>query len=70
MIPLQAIKEIVVTEMPAADRLSIGLPIDINTATEEDLIMIKGIGQSTAQRILDLRNKLKRFDDIKSIDAD
>jgi competence ComEA-like helix-hairpin-helix protein len=60
-------QQIVVAKMPAADRLSVGLPIDINTATEEDLIMIKGIGQSTAQRILDLRNKLKRFDDINQL---
>jgi competence ComEA-like helix-hairpin-helix protein len=60
-------KDIVVTEMPAADRLSVGLPIDINNATENDLLSIKGIGPSTAQKILDLRNKLSRFKDIKQL---
>ena len=60
-------KDIVVTEMPAADRLSVGLPIDINKATEDDLISIKGIGQATAQKILALRKKLIRFRNIKQL---
>ena len=60
-------KDIVVTKMPAADRLSVGLPIDINKATEDDLISIKGIGQATAQKILALRKKLIRFRNIKQL---
>lgn len=62
-------QNIVVTEIPAADRLSLGMPIDINKATEEDLLQIKGIGQATSQRILDLRKKINRFHDIKQLMA-
>jgi len=60
-------KDVVVSEIPAADRLSLGLPIDINQATEDDLLLIKGIGPATAQRILDLRKKINRFKDIKQL---
>jgi competence protein ComEA len=62
-------QNIVVTEIPAADRLSLGMPIDINKATEDDLLQIKGIGQATSQRILDLRKKINRFHDIKQLMA-
>ncbi|MGP8154873.1 MAG: ComEA family DNA-binding protein [Smithella sp.] len=60
-------KEIVITEIPAADRLSLGMPIDINQATEDDLLLIKGIGPATAQKILDLRKQLSRFRDIRQL---
>ncbi|HUN53879.1 MAG TPA: helix-hairpin-helix domain-containing protein [Smithella sp.] len=60
-------KDIVVAEMPAADRLSLGLPIDINRATEDDLLLIKGVGQATAQNILDFRKKINRFKDIRQL---
>ena len=65
--PVLKNKDIVVTEMTAAGRLSLGLPIDINQATEDDLLLIKGIGQTTAQNILDLRKKINRFKDIKQL---
>jgi DNA uptake protein ComE-like DNA-binding protein len=60
-------KDAVAAEMPAADRLSLGLPIDINRATEDDLLLIKGIGQATAQKILDLRRQLSRFKNIRQL---
>ena len=47
--------------------MSLGLPIDINQATEDDLLLIKGIGPATAQKILDLRKKINRFKDIKQL---
>ena len=65
--PVLKNKDIVVTEMTAAGRLSLGLPIDINQATEDDLLLVKGIGQTTAQNILDLRKKINRFKDIKQL---
>jgi competence protein ComEA len=65
--PASGNKDVVVSEIPAADRLSLGLPIDINQATEDDLLLIKGIGPATAQRILDLRKKINRFKDIKQL---
>ena len=67
MIQSSGSKDVIVSEIPAADRLSLGLPIDINQATEDDLLLIKGIGPATAQRILDFRKKINRFKDIKQL---
>lgn len=58
---------ILTAAMPSTTRLSLGLPIDINKASEEDLLLIRGIGQATAQNILALRDKLKRFDDMSQL---
>lgn len=58
---------IAVTEMPNDVRFSVGLPVNINTATEDDLMMIKGIGPATAQKIIALRTELKGFTDIKQL---
>ena len=60
-------QEVVVAAIPAAGRLSIGLPIDINNATLDDLLLIKGIGPATAQKILDLRKKIIHFKDLKEL---
>ncbi|HQH16793.1 MAG TPA: helix-hairpin-helix domain-containing protein [Smithella sp.] len=60
-------KNVVVGEMSNATKLSIGLPIDINQATEEELILVKGIGKSTAQSIIALREQINRFQDIRQL---
>lgn len=60
-------KDIAASRMTAAQRLSLGLPIDINRATEEDLVLIKGIGPKTAEKILDLRKKINRFENIRQL---
>ena len=61
-------------KMKPATRLALNLPIDINRATFEDLLLIPGIGGSTAQQILDLRrssggkiSNLKSLTNIKGI---
>lgn len=38
-----------------------GFPIDVNTATGEDLMMLPGIGSKTAGRILEKRTELGGF---------
>jgi competence protein ComEA len=59
--------DIVVTRIANAERMSLGMPIDINKATEDDLLLVKGIGDATAQKILDLRNQLGRFEDVNQL---
>ena len=58
---------ILITEIPNAEKISVGLPIDINKAKEEDLILIKGIGPATAQKIIALREELRGFKTIKQL---
>ncbi len=59
--------DIVVTKIANAERMALGMPIDINKATADDLLLVKGIGDATAKKILDLRNKLGRFGDINQL---
>ncbi len=54
--------------MDAATRLALDMPIDINKATVEELILIPGIGIKTATAIVELREKRGSFshiDDLK-----
>jgi len=44
-------------------------PVDLNTATSEDLQKIPGIGPVTAQRILDYRNEHGQFNSIDELTA-
>ena len=47
--------QVVQERMKTATRLALSLPIDINRAAFADLLLIPGIGEGTAQRIIDLR---------------
>jgi len=57
---------IVVTQMEADKRIALGIKFDINQATEDDLLL-KGIGEATAEKILDLRGKLGRFRNMEQL---
>ena len=48
-------------------RLAIGMKLDINRATESDLILVNGIGEVTAKKILALREKLGRYKNIEQL---
>ena len=41
--------------------------ININTATEEDLTILKGIGPAKAKRIIELRQKLGKFSNVNQL---
>lgn len=56
-----------VTKMGAAERLALGMAVDINQVTQEELLLIKGIGETTAEEILNLRKKLGRFTSIDQL---
>jgi competence protein ComEA len=47
--------------MDAAKRLALGIPIDVNRSTLEELVLVPGIGGATAQRILEQRGRAGSF---------
>ncbi len=53
--------EAAVGTMTAATRLALDLPIDVNTASVSDLMLIPGIGPKTAEKIVVLRRERTRF---------
>ena len=57
--------------MTAAKRLALDLPVDINAATHEDLILIPGVKEKTAAKILALREqsggRIARMEDLMQI---
>jgi len=58
---------IIATEIEADKRLALGIKLDINKATEDDLLLINGIGEVTAKKILDLRKKLGRYSNVEQL---
>ena len=48
---------LVVGKMNAAQALALDLPVDINRAAFDDLVLVPGIGEKTAGRIIALRGK-------------
>jgi len=53
--------EAVISPMAAPTRLALDLPIDVNTASVTDLILVPGIGPETAERIVAFRSEKKRI---------
>jgi competence protein ComEA len=62
-----SVNNIIISEMPNDSKISSGLSIDINKAKIKDLILIKSIGPVTAQRIVELRDKLHGIKDMKQL---
>ena len=42
--------DIIVTKIANAERLALGMPLDINKVTGDDLLLVKGIGEATAKK--------------------
>jgi len=61
--------KIIAGKMDASKRLALGLPLNINDVSENDLIMVKGIGEKTAKKILELRDRNGRFKNIEELMA-
>jgi competence protein ComEA len=59
--------DIIVSKIEADKRLALGMRLDINKTTEDELLLISGIGEVTAKKILDLRSKLGRFRNIEQL---
>ena len=56
-----------IVEMNNANKLALGIPIDINKATIEDLMLINGIGEKTAWRIIQFREKSGRYHRVEDL---
>jgi competence protein ComEA len=53
--------------MSAAKRLALGIPIDINRSSLEELVLVPGIGEKTAEKILEQRSingTFRRLDEL------
>ncbi len=59
--------KVILTHMPASDRLALGMPIDLNRATPEELALIPGIGRTTAAKIVRFREKRGLFPSIDEL---
>lgn len=60
-------KEITPKEIVAEDAIPEEQLININTASLEELMTLKGIGEVTAQRIIDYRNNNNGFLDVDEL---
>jgi len=58
---------VTVAKIESSKRLALSMPLDINRVTETDLILVSGIGEVTAKKILDLRSKLGRYKNIEQL---
>ena len=67
LVPAAADQEIVIGKMAAEKRLALGLPLDINLATVDDLRLVPGVGDGLATRILAWRNKNIKFEKIEQL---
>ena len=59
--------KVLFTEIDNIRRLALGKTIDLNRATKDDLLLIPGIGEVTAQNILKLRSRKVRFKNIEEL---
>lgn len=46
-----------IRSMAAATRLALGVPLDVNSATREDLVLVPGIGEKTAEDLVRFRER-------------
>ena len=59
--------KIALSTIDNSSRFALGAPVDLNLATKDDLIIIPGIGEKTAEKILALRGKKGRFKNIEEL---
>ncbi|MDP3028126.1 MAG: helix-hairpin-helix domain-containing protein [Deltaproteobacteria bacterium] len=59
--------EVKIVPMTNPERLLLGIPMPLNTATEQNLELIPGIGPSLAQRIISFREENGPFKDIANL---
>jgi competence protein ComEA len=58
-----------ISDMSSVTRLALGLPIDLNRATKEELTLVPGIGESLADQIVQLRRLRGKFGGLEELTA-
>lgn len=61
--------ELSISDMGAAKKLALGVPVDLNCISEEELSLIPGIGEKTASMIVQLRREMGGFRDLGDLTA-
>lgn len=61
--------EIRIEQMSASKKMALGLPIDLNLASEPDLALVPGIGEKTAYQIVQFRNQRGGFQGLSDLSA-
>jgi competence ComEA-like helix-hairpin-helix protein len=56
-----------ISAMPTIRRLALGMPIDLNRASAEDLSQIPGIGERLAAQIVQLRQLRSKFESVSEL---
>jgi len=67
---LRGAPSVEVRPMAAAKRLALGIPIDLNRSSREELVLVPGIGEATAERIVERRGlagTFRRLDDLLQV---
>jgi competence protein ComEA len=59
--------EVNIGEMAAARKLALGLPVDLNRISEEELSLVPGIGEKTAYQIIQLRIEMGGFRELADL---
>lgn len=67
LVAASAEQNMVIGKMDAEKRLALGLPLDINAASLEDLELVPGIGEGLAGRILAWRKDNNKFEKIEQL---
>ncbi len=58
-----------IRDLAAPKRLALGLPVDLNSLSEEELLLIPGIGVKLAAQVVQLRQERGRFEEISDLTA-
>lgn len=58
-----------ITELSAVKTLALGLPIDLNRASEEELMLVPGIGEKMAAQIVQSRRLRGKFEGLADLTA-
>lgn len=64
---IEAGNRLTIGEMNNAKKVALDIPIDINKATQDDLILIPGIGEKTALKIIQYRTQSERFKKLEDL---